>query len=300
MIKLLTSSKPSFLSVGDEVMVIATGSAIQDEDQLLKGIKIFEEWGLKCIEQKIASRNWNDLAGNDLERNQDLNPDIKAPLMACARGGWGSARLLEKSQAWETGWLLGFSDTTSILLGRLAAGFYGCIHGPLVTSLYTEPEWSKERLHSLLFGNPLAPLIGGSLVKGKATGPIVVANLTVATHLIGTPFFPDLEGTILVLEDVGEAPYRIDRMLTHWRLAGIFQKIAGLGFGQFTSCISSEKTQKENDLQLKEILKERTADLEIPVLEGLPIGHGKGGNASIHLGSIAELDGGKGILNVYS
>ena len=102
------------------------------------------------------------------------------------------------------------------------------MHGPLLTTLPDEPEWSRDRLRRLLFGEEVPDLQGKGTGGGRATGPLVVANLTVATHLLGTRFVPDLQGAILVLEDVGEAPYRIDRMLTQWRLSGILQQLAGM------------------------------------------------------------------------
>ncbi len=297
MIQLISNTKPPCLKPGDEFTTIAISSAIEDETSLLKGIKVFEEWGLVCRPQEICTRKWNGLAGDDQTRSQELQPDPPSPLLACARGGWGAARLLELPHSWQKGWVLGFSDVSSILLARLASGFHGCIHGPLVTTISNEPEWSKERLHSLLFGNPIEPLKGEPWGRGLATGPIVVANLTVASHLIGSCFLPDLKGAILVLEDVGEAPYRIDRMLTHWRLAGILHQIAGLGMGSFHDCLQDDENHLENELQLRKVLKDRTIDLGIPIVGDLPIGH-RQGNAALPLGWKAELDGDKGILSI--
>ena len=91
-------------------------------------------------------------------------------------------------------------------------------------------------MKSLLFGDFVPDLVGQSLNDGIATGPLVIANLTVASHLLGSSNVPDMKGAILVLEDIGEAPYRIDRMLTHWRLTGILHKLAGIGFGTFKNC----------------------------------------------------------------
>jgi muramoyltetrapeptide carboxypeptidase len=120
-----------------------------------------------------------------------------------------------------------------------------------------------------------------------------VANLTVATHLLGSRWCPDLEGAVLILEDVGEAPYRIDRMLTHWRLCGALQKLAAIGFGSFEGC----DQDSEQGFQLEQVLQERTESLGIPRLAGLPVGHGSA-NAVLPLGRRACLDGDRGLLSL--
>ena len=179
----------------------------------------------------------------------------------------------------------------------------GAIHGPLVTSLATEPEWSRERLRDLLFGLPLADLQGVGWSGGTATGPLLAGNLTVATHLLGTRHLPHLQGAILVLEDVGEAPYRLDRLLTHWRLCGALQQLAGIGFGRFTGCDDPEGEPGEAGSEparrftAEQVLRDRTADLGIPVVAGLPVGH-EPGNAALPLGVRARLDGQRGLLQI--
>jgi muramoyltetrapeptide carboxypeptidase len=130
-----------------------------------------------------------------------------------------------------------------------------------------------------------------------ATGPLLVGNLTVATHLLGTPHLPDLRGAVLVLEDVGEAPYRIDRMLTHWRLSGALQQLAGIGFGSFSHCNDDDARDPDTCFSLEQVLRERTADLGIPVLARLPVGH-EPGNAALPLGVPVRLDAHRGVLQV--
>ncbi len=283
------------LSRGDEFIVAAASSAIHDEKALLEGLKILNEWGLVCLENNVVGRYWGYLAGNDKTRSNDLRPKKNAPLIAFARGGWGSARLLEHCQQWKKGILLGFSDVSSLLLARLSDGFDGCIHGPMLTTLGREPLWSKQRLEALLFGKSVPALAGEGWNKGIARGPIVVSNLAVGSHLIGTKYMPNLKGAILILEDVGEAPYRVDRMLTHWRLAGLLQDLAGLGFGNFKKCSDNEDIDIDKTFQLTEILRERSQDLNIPVVGNLPIGHCLG-NAALPLGHQAMIDGNEGSL----
>jgi len=129
-----------------------------------------------------------------------------------------------------------------------------------------------------------------------ADGPLLVGNLTVATHLLGTPHLPDLRGAVLVLEDVGEAPYRLDRMLTHWRLCGALQQLAGIGFGSFSGCDDADE-RNATAAGWRTVLQERTADLDIPVLADLPVGH-EPGNAALALGQRVRLDANQGELLV--
>jgi muramoyltetrapeptide carboxypeptidase len=220
-------------------------------------------------------------------------------LLACVRGGWGSARLLEGPLDLPGGWLLGFSDVTSLLWARWAQGLSGGIHGPLLTTLAAEPAWSRDRLRALLFGEPLPPLHGEGWCGGVAEGPLLAANLTVATHLLGTPHLPALDGAILVLEDVGEAPYRLERLLTHWRLSGAFGRLAGLAFGSFLNCEDPDRREEpaSHRFELNQVLRERSADLGLPVLAGLPVGHAPG-NAALPIGAPARLDGDRGRLEL--
>ncbi len=299
---------PPPLRRGDGVRLVAASSALQESERLEAGLALLNDWGLR-VEAPAApfvGRRWGYLAGRDEERGEDLaplpceGPHPPASLFACVRGGWGSARLLERALPQPPGWLLGFSDVTSLLWDRVARGQGGGIHGPLLTTLAAEPEWSQERLRRLLFGEPLADLEGESWMGGVAEGPLLVANLTVATHLLGTPHLPDLNGTILILEDVGEAPYRIDRMLTHWRLVGALRRLGGIGFGSFLDCDDAPRRAegpREHRFSLEEVLRERTADLGVPVVGGLAVGHAPG-NAALPLGVAARLDGRRGRLSL--
>ncbi len=288
---------PRPLQAGDRVQLAAASSGLQGDaiSRLEAGIAVLERWGLEVEPHRNLQRHWGYYAGTDPERLEDLQPN--APLVACMRGGWGSARLLERPLAAEEHWLLGFSDVTSLLWARQAAGLPGGIHGPMVTTLGAEPEWSQERLRALLFGEALPPLQGTVWNPGQAEGPCLAGNLTVATHLLGTPHLPDLSGAILLFEDIGEAPYRIDRMLSHWRLSGALQQIAGLGFGSFSDCEGDEDDARDpqHSFGLQAVLQERCGDLGIPVIADLPFGH-RCGNAAIPIGRRARLDGERGQL----
>ncbi len=311
--------QPAPLRPGDRVGLVAASSALDDLERLQAGIAVLEGWGLQVAAHAAPLRRWGYLAGADPERRSDLlasgadpvsvagaeTGGEQAALLACIRGGWGAARLLEQPLELPAGWLLGFSDVTSLLWAQAAQGLGGAIHGPLVTSLASEPEWSRERLRQLLFGDPLADLDGIAWSGGSATGPLLVGNLTVATHLLGTRHLPDLQGAILILEDVGEAPYRLDRMLTHWRLCGALQQLGGIGFGRFSGCDDPDDVPGKTSAELarsfsaEQVLRDRTADLGIPVLAGLPVGH-EPGNAALPLGVRARLDGQRGQLQILA
>ncbi|MEB3306681.1 MAG: LD-carboxypeptidase [Cyanobacteriota bacterium] len=300
------------LRIGDRVQLVAASSAIHGPaaaERLLAGCAVLAGWGLQTpdpewIEKQLLGRHWGYLAGRDAQRLEDLS-DETAALLACVRGGWGAARLLEHGPALPDRWLLGFSDVTSLLWAQCAQGRSGAIHGPLVTTLAAEPDWSQERLRQLLFGEPLPPLRGLGLGGGRSIGRLLVGNLTVATHLIGTRLLPPLKGAVLVLEDVGEAPYRIDRMLTHWRLSGALRELAAIGFGRFSDCEdgpepdAAVEAAAQRRFGLEQVLQERTADLGIPVVMDLPVGH-VCGNAALPLGALACLDGDAGSLELLS
>jgi muramoyltetrapeptide carboxypeptidase len=296
---------PRPLQAGDAVQLAAASSALAPEAlaRLEAGTAVLASWGLAVQPHPDPLRQWGYLAGRDGERRGDLQP--QAALVACLRGGWGAARLLELEPPASGGmphWLLGFSDVTSLLWARQAAGIAGGIHGPMVTTLAAEPAWSLERLRDLLFGRPLPPLAGDGWSPGVAEGPLLVGNLTVATHLLGTPHWPDLRGAVLVLEDIGEAPYRIDRMLTHWRLSGVLQQLAGLAFGRFSEADGgsqgpSAASDPAEAVSVEQVLRERSGDLGIPVLGNLAVGHGPG-NAALPLGRRVRLDAGNGSLEL--
>lgn len=188
---------PPPLRAGDRVRLVAASSALVDGERLEAGMAVLRQWGLVVEERPaLVGRRWGYLAGRDQERAADLAPDppsdpstTPAALQACVRGGWGSARLLEQPLNQPGGWLLGFSDVTSLLWDRVNRGQGGAVHGPLLTTLAGEPAWSIERLRALLFGEPVDDLEAVGWRGGVAEGPLLVANLTVATHLLGTPTF---------------------------------------------------------------------------------------------------------------
>jgi len=139
------------LKKGDLIDILAPGSFIDEDENLQKGMEILKKWGLEINENNSLSKKFGYFAGDDLTRFEELEKAQNSKLIIFAKGGWGSARILEKEPSWQDGLILGFSDTCSLLLSKYSQGFIGSIHGPMVTSLFKEPEWSLERLRNLLF-----------------------------------------------------------------------------------------------------------------------------------------------------
>jgi muramoyltetrapeptide carboxypeptidase len=181
--------------------------------------------------------------------------------------------------------IIGFSDITALHQWRQAQGFVS-IHGPVLTQLGRLGRSTSERLFSLLESEaPAQPLHGTTpFVEGIAEGPLLGGNLSVFTRLLGTPFMPDLEGAILLLEDVGERPYRLDRMWMHLELAGVFRKINGIALGSFTHCEERDATYSS-----QEVLRELAVATGLPCANGFPIGHGDV-NEAVPLGVRVRLD----------
>jgi muramoyltetrapeptide carboxypeptidase len=291
---------PPPLQPGDLLRVIAPSGRLREQAALDRGIAIWRERGYWVEVTTAVTTEWGYLAGTDLHRRSELaaawaDPDCRAIL--CARGGYGAMRLLENWQ-WQTisepKWLIGFSDITALLWSLDRHGIVGGVHGPLLTSLADEPDWSRDRLFDLVTGKFLPPLTGDCWVGGTATGKLLPCNLTVATHLLDTPLEPKLAGAILAIEDVTEAPYRIDRLLTHWRLTGKLANIAGIAIGRFSQC---DPPAGFTNFTVEEVLRDRLTDLNIPIVANLPFGH-DGCNAALPVGATAILDGNTGTLKL--
>ncbi|TVQ13055.1 MAG: LD-carboxypeptidase [Leptolyngbya sp. DLM2.Bin27] len=290
---------PPPLQPGDRLRVIAPSGALRELESFNQGLEVWRSWGFGVDVGPGVGDRWGYLAGADGDRRQQLGQALADPTykgILCARGGYGGARLLEGwhwPQAMAAKWLIGFSDITSLLWSLGGQGIVG-VHGPLLTTLAAEPDWSQQRLRKLVMGHCLPVLQGEGWGGGVATGRLWPANLTVATHLLGTGHEPDLTGAILAFEDVTEAPYRIDRLLTHWRMAGKLVAVKGIALGRFSRC---EPPEGVPSLTVAEVLRDRIGDLGLPVVSGLPFGH-DGDNAALPVGAIARLDGDAGRLEL--
>jgi muramoyltetrapeptide carboxypeptidase len=236
------------------------------------------------------------LAGSDARRLAELTAalaDKSIRGIFCARGGYGATRLLPQLSfdSLSPKPLVGFSDITSLHLALHAAGWV-TFHGPVVTQLGRLSSDSIDRLFQLLESlEPAPPLEGAQpLVPGRIEGPLLGGNLSVITRLIGTPYFPSLKGAVLLLEDVGERPYRLDRMWTHLRLAGVFQQVAGIALGDFTNC-----EEKDAGYTSTDVLRSLAEETQLPCAFGFPIGHGEM-NAAVPLGVRVRFDATEGRL----
>lgn len=281
---------PLRLKAGDTIGIIAPSSPF-DIDRFRKGVGVLESLGFNVWVPEEIFRKEGFLAGTDDQRSalihQMFNMDeIKA--IMCARGGYGSMRLLPlidyKNFINNPKLLMGFSDISALLTVISQQCRVVCWHGPVLTSLAEAGSDTITSLrHSLTSTGPTVMHAdqGVIIYPGKAKGLSAGGNLSVLCHLAGTPYAPDLSGRILMLEDVGEAPYRIDRMLTQMKLSGFFEGVAGVVAGSFDRCGDSYKTI--------EIFNDIFSEYGIPVLYGFPFGHIEP-NLSFPIGVEATMD----------
>jgi muramoyltetrapeptide carboxypeptidase len=274
----------------DRVAVIAPASAFDrasfEAGLALIGARYRAEYGPGIFERHRY------LAGDDARRLSELDsaladPDVRA--VFCARGGYGATRLLARlGAAGPPGppkLLVGFSDITALHLWLQSHGRIS-VHGPVLTQLGRLPPGTRERLFSLLEATSPAPALNGTLthVGGVAEGPLLGGNLSVVTRVLGTPFMPALDGAILLLEDQGERPYRLDRMWTHLQLAGVFERVRGIVLGSFTGC-----EERDASYSSAEVLHDLALATGLPCAAGFPIGHGEV-NEPVPLGVRVRLD----------
>ncbi len=242
------------------------------------------------------------LAGSDSVRLAAIDALLDDPAVSgliAARGGYGVTRLLPHldwsrfARAQKP--IVGFSDLTALHLGLHHHLGLQSIHGPVVTQF---ADLGQDALDSLALALQNAPQIyaadGPVVAAGRAQGPLVGGCLSLVAALVGTPLLDWPTPPILALEDIGEAPYRIDRMLTQLRAAHLFKRVAGVVLGDFIRC-----EPKPGEPTALQVLTERLGDLGIPVLAGLPFGHGTRNLAWIH-GAPAVLDTTAGTLSVAS
>ena len=281
---------PQPLSLGDTIGIVAPAGP-SDPDKLNRGSELIREMGYKTILPKFSGDSGGYLSAPDEIRARQLNryfndPSIKAVL--CARGGYGSSRILNRIDYAAVKkypkLFIGFSDITFLHSAIYKKCGLVTFHGPLATTLASSDRLSKDAFQRILNfpGDPLLPLDGCRVVSsGRASGPIIGGNLTCLCHLMGTAYQPDSRGHLLFLEDKGEAVYRIDRMFTHLQSAGFLDHISGLILGSFESCGPYE--------QVIDIADEICCKKKIPVIAGFGAGHGKR-NLTLPFGLPAVLD----------
>jgi muramoyltetrapeptide carboxypeptidase len=214
--------------------------------------------------------------------------DKKTKVIFCARGGYGTLRLLEKIDyeliREQPKIIVGYSDITALLFAIHKKTGLVTFHGPVVKELSGNGHRNLKAFLNLVSSQKslLLDLSRGEVItSGKAKGIVIGGNLSLISHLIGTPFMPSMKGVILFIEERGEPLYRIDRMLTYLKLSGILKDLTGLIAGNFLEC------GKISDIN--QLLTDITSGNNIPVISGLPVGHGLE-NITIPLGLSATLD----------
>ncbi|MBF0232376.1 MAG: LD-carboxypeptidase [Desulfamplus sp.] len=330
---ILKYKTPKPLKSGDTLGVCAPSGSF-DPQKFSQGVKILQSMGFEVhIPIEIYERK-RYMAGDDKSRASVINTlfdnsSIKG--IICARGGFGALRTLDYINyhliANHPKMFVGFSDATALLTAISERAMIQVLHGPVVTTLADSCSETLGMLYGQLTSYPSERALhlrhGKTLRKGVASGRLAGGNLATLCHLTGTKFQPDLNGTILFLEDVGEPPYKIDRMLTQMKLAGLFQGVKGVIAGSFERCdhhsiLKTGVGHRDEDnyratsghdiLRIHEAYRSLSAQdiieeilLEIfdipdqPVLSGLDAGHGKI-NLSLRLSATVELDSEKKCL----
>ncbi|MGV8073976.1 MAG: LD-carboxypeptidase [Syntrophobacteraceae bacterium] len=261
------------LRPGDHIALAAPASPFEQKD-FKTACSLLEARGYKLSAGAGLSNSKGYLAGTDSERADDLvralsNPEIAA--IICVRGGYGSGRLFpwisfpglrDKEKIF-----VGYSDITFLHLAFASRMNWITFHGPNLMDFVDNPEQCDKVLNALEGQTPFSWDIRDNniLREGTAKGLVVGGNLTCLTHLIGTPYLPDLRGKLLLVEDCSEALYRLDRLFMHLRLAGLLEQIGGLVLGQFKDC--SDGAEIEN------MVMEQVKPFRFPVVTGLPFGH---------------------------
>jgi len=234
------------------------------------------------------------LAGTDEHRAADLNRFVRDPSIEaiwCVRGGYGAMRILDRIdyEAWRSSpkTLIGYSDVTALHAAIGARAELITFHGPTARTQLTDFSGASLRAAVVTGGEPCGEAPRSSILcGGRARGPLVGGNLALVAALLGTPYSLTFDGAILMLEDVNESVYRIDRMLTQLELSGALSRLAGIAFGHFTD-IPEEPANEQRPLS--ELLREVARRCGIPCLANIPLGH-VDDQWTVPLGAIGLLD----------
>lgn len=309
---------PPRLRPGDTVGLIEPASFSDGPVQVEAAKNMIAGMGLVPKVGRHVANRYGYLAGTDQDRAADINgmfADDAVRAIFAVRGGWGSARVLPFLD-WETiiarpKLLVGSSDITALHLALAAKAGFPSIHGPNAAYSWNEISWNSFWRLAFAGEAPvfLPPDLGDmdpldserwritTIRPGKASGRLIGGNLSVLAALVGTPWLPDFSGAILFLEDVGEAQYRVDRMLSQLALAGLLQKLSGVVFGQCTRCSSA--VPGYTGFTIPQLLDQYLAPLGIPAFYGANIGH-VSNQLSLPVGADVEIDAGTGSIRVLN
>lgn len=278
--------KPPRLKIGDTLVLLATASYIT-EKQLEESVKNMETLGFRVkIPDDITGKN-GLFSKSDAERAADVNnafADSDVQGIMCIRGGYGTARILPlldyQMIASHPKVVLGYSDVTALHYALYKEASLVSFHGPVATSTFN--PYSVANMQATVMSDTLpAPFVNAAdaevpltvITPGSASGFLVGGNLSVMVSLIGTRFDVPTSGALIYIEEIGEEPYRIDRMLTQMIQAGKFTNAAGVLCGVFRNCESKVNSDIDSRVTLTDILKDRLEPLGIPVLYGFSFGH---------------------------
>ena len=308
--------KPNRLKKGQTIGLIAPSSNTWENQDIYFAMDIVRSFGFKVEASDHLFDRTAYLAGQDKDRADDVNamfadPDIDG--IFCLRGGYGSPRILPYLDYDLIGQnpkvLLGYSDVTALLNAIYTRSNLITFHGPIAKQSFTEytlAEFKRVLLDPqksmVLAAPPPFEAAEGqaeqdnrltTIHAGQASGALIGGNLSLMVKLVGSPYEPDYTGKILFLEDVEEAPYRVDGMLTHLKIAGRLEKLAGVVFGKCTGCGPGSGPS----FSIEHVLQDRLGDLGVPVLSGVMIGHIED-MATIPVGAMASLDASKQTLTL--
>lgn len=308
---------PKALRPGDTVGFVTPSTYVSSPDDIATALRTAEYFGLKVKMGANVRNRRGYLGGTIAERAADVNamfrdPEVKA--IFAIRGGYGSAQILPELDygaiAKNPKIFQGYSDITAMHLAIHQKTGLVTFHGPVMLSGFS--DYTVEHFKRALFETkPLGMLTNPpekntlrpnhtlrAVRPGTARGPLIAGNLTLIATTMGTPYEIDTKGKIVCIEDVGEEPYSMDRMLTQLRLAGKLDQAAGIVIGECARCTPRDyKPGFENNLSLGEVVDDILGGLKIPVLAGLTFGH-TSDQLTLPLGCIATLDAGKGTLTV--
>jgi len=285
---------PPPLRPGDRIAVVAPSGPF-DRAAALAGIAWLERRYRVSYRKTLFARA-GYLAGSDTRRIIELQRTLDADFRAviAARGGYGLSRIVHRVD-WTTPqrsprWIVGFSDLTALHVEAWRRGL-ASVHGSMVCSLGQASEKARRQWIATL-ENPMAECSFRNLVPwrgGKASGRLVGGNLAMLHACAAARRLRIPRGAVVLLEDVGERPYRVDRMVTNLMTSGHFAKTSAILVGHFTDC-----PQGPDGTSVEVVLKERLRSLRIPVLAGMPVGHGSRNDAVV-LGRRVALDAERGL-----
>ncbi len=302
--------KPHKLKSGDKLAIVAPGSYISEEE-LQDSIKNLNQLGFETTFSEKVLLQSGYFAGTDKDRAQDLMEkfsDKSVNGIVCARGGYGCSRILPMLDydiiRANPKVLIGYSDITALLYGIYQKSGLITFHGPVGTSTFN--DYSVDNFKRVLinperneaFKNSTSSddenVYGvTSIVKGKGKGRLVGGNLSIMVSLIGTEYDVDYSNKIIFIEEIGEEPYRVDRMLTQMIQTDKLKDAAGVMMGIFRNCEGKQKDPSfSKTFTLMEVFKDRLSSLKIPVVYGMSFGHVKD-KFTVPFGALAELDADK-------